>query len=68
MTTYKLTPEQKQVVHHPLDSHALVLAFAGSGKSTTMAHRIKYLVQELDAQPNTTPVMMFNALTHKQVG
>jgi len=39
MSKYKLTPEQVQVVHHPLGSHALVLAVAGSGKSTTMAHR-----------------------------
>jgi len=46
MSKYKLTPEQVQVVHHPLGSHALVLAVAGSGKSTTMAHRIKHLVQE----------------------
>ena len=36
----KLTQEQLQVVHHPLDQHARVLAVAGSDKSTTMAHRI----------------------------
>ena len=35
----KLTQEQLQVVHHPLGQHARVLAVAGSGKSTTMAHR-----------------------------
>ena len=40
----KLTQEQLAVVHHPLDQHARVLAVAGSGKSTTMAHRIKHLV------------------------
>lgn len=40
----KLNPEQFQVVQHPLGIHARVLAVAGSGKSTTMAHRIKYLV------------------------
>ena len=34
----KLTEEQQLVVHHPLDHHARVLAVAGSGKSTTMAH------------------------------
>ena len=30
---------------HPLGQHARVLAVAGSGKSTTMAHRIKHLVK-----------------------
>ena len=35
----KLTHEQLDVVHHPLGQHARVLAVAGSGKSTTMAHR-----------------------------
>jgi len=66
MSKYKLTPEQVQVVHHPLGSHALVLAVAGSGKSTTMAHRIKHLVQECDVRPNTIQVLMFNALARKQ--
>jgi len=41
MTTHSLTPEQEQVVAHPLGQHARVLAVAGSGKSTTMAHRIR---------------------------
>ena len=66
MKTYKLTPEQEQVVHHPLGNHARVLAVAGSGKSTTMAHRIKHLVLEYGVRPSTIQVLMFNALARKQ--
>ena len=62
----KLTQEQLQVVHHPLGQHARVLAVAGSGKSTTMAHRIKYLVLEHHVRPNAIQVLMFNALARKQ--
>lgn len=61
-----LTPEQETVVHHPLDTHARVLAVAGSGKSTTMAHRIQYLVQEQHIRPSAILVLMFNTLARKQ--
>ena len=66
MTTYQLTDEQQLVVHHPISAHARVLAVAGSGKSTTMAHRIKHLVYELAVPPNAIQVLMFNALARKQ--
>jgi DNA helicase-2/ATP-dependent DNA helicase PcrA len=62
----KLTLEQLQVVRHPLGQHARVLAVAGSGKSTTMAHRIKHLVLEHHVKPNAIQVLMFNALARKQ--
>ncbi len=39
-----LTPEQRSIIEHDLKSHATVLAVAGSGKTTTMVHRIRYLV------------------------
>jgi DNA helicase II / ATP-dependent DNA helicase PcrA len=61
-----LTPEQEQVVAHPLGQHARVLAVAGSGKSTTMAHRIQHLVQECNVRPNAIQVLMFNSLARKQ--
>ena len=64
--THHLTPEQEKVVAHPLDQHARVLAVAGSGKSTTMAHRIKHLVQDCNVRPNAILVLMFNALARKQ--
>ena len=64
--THHLTPEQEQVVAHPLGEHARVLAVAGSGKSTTMAHRIQHLVCDLDIRPATIQVLMFNSLARKQ--
>ncbi len=66
MTQHQLTPEQEQVIQHPLGFHARVLAVAGSGKSTTMAHRIRHLVQDCHVRPSTIQVLMFNALARKQ--
>ena len=64
--SHHLTPEQEQVVAHPLGQHARVLAVAGSGKSTTMAHRIRHLVQDCGVRPAAIQVLMFNALARKQ--
>jgi len=61
-----LTSEQQQVVQHPIGRHARVLAVAGSGKSITLAYRIKYLVLEENVQPDTIKVLMFNALAREQ--
>jgi DNA helicase-2/ATP-dependent DNA helicase PcrA len=44
-STNQLTSEQQAVVAHPTGFHARVLAVAGSGKTTTMAHRVKQLLQ-----------------------
>lgn len=63
---YQLTPEQERVVHHPLGQHARVLAVAGSGKSTTMAHRIKHLILDCQVAPSAISVLMFNSLARKQ--
>lgn len=62
----RLTSEQELVVHHPVGSHARVLAVAGSGKSTTLAHRIKYLIESYQSPPNAMLVLMFNTLARKQ--
>jgi len=62
----KLTQEQLAVVHHSLGKHARVLAVAGSGKSTTMAYRIKHLVIEHGVRPGAIQVLMFNALARIQ--
>jgi len=62
----QLTQEQLAVVHHPLDQHARVLAVAGSGKSTTMAYRIQYLINHHAVRPGSIQVLMFNALARKQ--
>jgi len=55
-----LTAEQEQIVHHPLDKHALVLAVAGSGKSHTMSERIAYLVEAKRVDPAHIIAVMFN--------
>lgn len=66
MPKTNLTPEQVQVVRHPIGNHARVLAVAGSGKSSTMAHRIRYLVQDCAVRPGEIQVLMFNSLARKQ--
>ncbi len=61
-----LTQEQQAIIHHPLGQHARVLAVAGSGKTTTMVYRIKYLVEELRQDPGSIWVVMFNRLAREQ--
>lgn len=62
----KMTDEQQAVVQHAIGSHARVLAVAGSGKTTTMVLRIKRLVTELKANPQTVLVLMFNKMARDQ--
>ena len=66
MSDVRLTSEQEAVVRHPLGRHARVLAVAGSGKTTTMAYRIKYLIEERAVAPNSIRVLMFNRLARVQ--
>jgi DNA helicase II / ATP-dependent DNA helicase PcrA len=66
MSHLKLTSEQLAVVHHPSGRHARVLAVAGSGKTTTMAERVKYLIDEQDVHPQQILVLMFNRLARLQ--
>ena len=65
MTT-NLTEEQRRVIQHPLGRHARVLAVAGSGKTTTMAHRVKHLVLDLKVDPRRIRILMFNRLAKLQ--
>ena len=55
-----LTEEQSQVIHHPVGVHARVMAVAGSGKTTTLAHRIIHLIQQGLATPDQIQVLMYN--------
>ncbi len=55
-----LTEEQLKVISHPMGMHARVLAVAGSGKTTTMAYRVKHLVENLNVHPSKIQVLMFN--------
>jgi len=61
-----LTEEQQTIIHHPLGSHARVLAIAGSGKTTTMVHRVQHLVEELHQDPARVRVLMFNRLAREE--
>lgn len=64
--TIQLTDEQKQIIEHPDGRHARVLAVAGSGKTTTMAHRVQHLVDERGVDPNEIRIVMFNRLARQQ--
>lgn len=54
----KLTPHQQAVAHHDQD-HALCIAVAGSGKTSTLARLVGNLVQK-GIEPRRLMVMMFN--------
>jgi DNA helicase-2/ATP-dependent DNA helicase PcrA len=60
-----LTSEQIQVIHHPQGEHAIVLAVAGSGKTTTMCNRVAYLINNLHISPNKICILMFNQLARQ---
>jgi DNA helicase-2/ATP-dependent DNA helicase PcrA len=62
---HALTTEQQAVVNHPAGSHARVLAVAGSGKTTTMVHRIMHLLGT-GVTRSAVQVVMFNVLARKQ--
>jgi DNA helicase II / ATP-dependent DNA helicase PcrA len=61
-----LSNEQRAVVLHPPGAHALVLAVAGSGKTTTMAHRLRVLLADRGVPASALCVLMFNALARDQ--
>ena len=66
MAEITLTDEQQQVVQHSHGMHARILAVAGSGKSFTLAYRIKHLIINEQVTPSSIRVLMFNALARKQ--
>ena len=57
MTGRKYTDEQSRVIHHG-DSHAVVTAVAGSGKTETLVGRVGHLLR--DHRPEAIAVVMFN--------
>lgn len=61
-----LTPEQQQVVEHPTGRHGRVLSVAGSGKTTTMAHRVKHLTIDLKVPPQNICILMFNRFAREE--
>ena len=56
-----LTPEQRAIIHHDPAAHATVLAVAGSGKTTTMVHRIAWLVRVQAVPHEQIRAVMYNA-------
>ena len=56
----QLTKQQRDVVYHPIGSHARVLAVAGAGKTTTMVKRVSYLINERQVSPGDIRILMFN--------
>ena len=53
-----LTDQQKCVVHHR-NEHARVMAVAGSGKTTTLVHRVLFLLSQ-GFEPRRVLVLMYN--------
>ena len=62
---YTLTSEQQRIIEHPLHRHARVLAVAGSGKTTTMVHRVHHLVADLNCSAARIRIVMFNRLARE---
>ncbi len=60
MDPMDLTAEQRAIIEHPPEAHATVLAVAGSGKTTTMVHRIGWLVAEAGVRPALIRAVMYN--------
>ena len=59
MATPPLTAEQARVVHHDPARHATVLAVAGAGKTTTLVHRVAYLLAQ-GTPASRVRAVMFN--------
>lgn len=56
------TKEQLTIIQHDINSHATVLAVAGSGKTSTMIDRIEYLVK-YGVKQNKILATMYNKLS-----
>lgn len=65
-STAAMTSEQDLVIAHPFGHHARVLAVAGSGKTTTLVHRIKHLTLDLGVDHQRIRVLMFNRFARQQ--
>ncbi len=55
----ELTAEQRAIVDHARDTHLVVRAVPGSGKTTTLVHRVAALVQR-GVTAGAVQVVMFN--------
>src|SRR5689334_2079977 len=55
-----LTPEQIQIVQAPLEISICVNSVPGSGKTTTMVHRIHYLANHYQVPLNQIAMFTYN--------
>ena len=60
MTEIQLNTHQQAVVDAPIDQHICVLAAAGSGKTTTIIHRVERMIKSEGVDPNCIQVLTFN--------
>ena len=56
--SFTLTDEQDAIITAPI-GHYVISAVAGSGKTTTLAHRIRYLLEQ-GISSKRIVILMFN--------
>lgn len=54
-----LNPDQARAVSSPDNSHAMVVAGAGSGKTRVLTHRIAWLIEQCQLQPHAIMAVTF---------
>lgn len=65
--TLQLNEEQAAAVQRPAHAHQRIVAAAGSGKTTTLAARIAWLILNCDILPETVVLMTFSRNAAKQM-
>ena len=65
-SSLKLTDQQQAIVQHTTGP-ALVFAVAGSGKTTSMVHRIRHLIQQRVVKPEQILATSFNNAAVKDI-
>src|SRR5579883_3464356 len=63
----KLSEEQAKIVYNKCIHHTLILACPGSGKTTTMMHRILFMIQELKCNPMEFFIVTFTKNASTQI-
>ena len=57
-TGTRLTHEQAEAAHAPLDTPLCIIAAAGTGKTTTMLERVRYMVDQVRRSPGEQPHLL----------
>lgn len=61
-----LNKEQQNIVDRPI-GHDIVLSGPGTGKTTTLSHRIIYLIKELNVKPSSIVVLSYTVEAAKNI-